>query len=193
MLEVVADPGRFGAVHDQAVADLVIGAEHDHVAGVLVGQAHLAVKAFGARRELGAVLDAVDDVAAFAPDREHGAVVDPLAGADRQRHHVARAAVGQGVGHGQHARAAVFELLLRRMREELQVVGLGVDSEQAVADADFAAGLVQQPGVGLDAPDFPAAPGADVTAHHLLTRPSAPLLGATPRSPVTARLPHTYP
>src|SRR3546814_6750131 len=73
---------------------------------------------------------------------------------DRQRHHVARAAVGQGVGHGQHARAAVFELLLRRMREELQVVGLGVDSDQAVADADFAAGLVEQHGAGPDAADF---------------------------------------
>src|SRR5690606_9258974 len=81
MLQVVTDAGRLDAVHDQAVADLVEGAEHHDVAGELVGQAHLVLEEHGVLLAVQALLDAVDDVAAFAPDREHGAVVHALAGA----------------------------------------------------------------------------------------------------------------
>src|SRR5699024_5170282 len=111
------------------------------------------------------------------PDGEHGAVVHAFAGAHGNGDHVARATAGEHVGHRQHAGAAVIGLLRGRVREELQVVGLGVDRHQAVADAHFIALVIQQHGGGLDAAHFAAGHGARTDAHHLVAQHFLALVG----------------
>ena len=69
------------------------------------------------------------------------------------------------------------------MREELQVVGLRLDREQAIADAHFTAFAVQQQGRGLDAGDFAAGHGACGLGHELIAHELGVLAGEHPVAP----------
>ena len=75
------------------------------------------------------------------------------------------------------AAVAVLELLLRRVREELQVVGLRLDRDQAVADPDFTAAVVEHQRAGLDVADFTAADRAGVLPHQLVAEEFAAVCG----------------
>ena len=136
---LVADAHRAGPVHHQRVADLVEGAEHDRVAGELVGQAHLSRQSTVEGCRSGEYSTRSTTLEPVRHSREHGAVVDAFARAAGNRDHVVAAARGEHVRHRQHLQAAVVGGLLRRMQEELQVVGLRIDRQDAVADADLAA------------------------------------------------------
>lgn len=95
------------------------------------------------------MLQAVADRTALAPDREHRAVVDALAGAAGNGDHVAGAACGERIGNGQHTQFGLHGLFGRRMWNELQVVGLCFDRDDAIARPHFAATVLQQQGGGL--------------------------------------------
>ncbi len=84
------------------------------------------------------VVHPVGDVTALAPQREHGAVVDPVGAAGGDRDHIARTARGEGVGHRQDAHIQIGGLRGGHVRHELQIVRAGFDRHQAITGAHFA-------------------------------------------------------
>ncbi len=127
-------------------------------------------------------------VAARAPQREHGAVVHALGATCGNRDHIARASGGEHVGDGQHAHIDALDTGGRDMGDELQVVRLGLDRDQAVAGTHLAAAfvLVQHQGGRLDLAAGDMGDGAGGDLGQLIAEYAAAVVGGVVGPPQVA-------